>query len=99
MCSLQYFLAADEDAKNSVVVRVLQMLTVLIKYGYYDDPAHVNELLPSIHKLLNGCKDYPTRQIKQASELSFKGEIQRSKQESTIQSHVSIDVPFGGLPA
>jgi hypothetical protein len=76
---LQYFLAADEDDKNSVVVKVLEMLTVLIKYGYYDDTSHVLELLPSIHKLMNGCKDFPTKHVKQASEMSFGGEILSSE--------------------
>ena len=57
---MQYFLAADEDSGNSVVVKVLQLLTVLIKFGYYDDSTDVNPLLPSIHKLLDGSGDYPT---------------------------------------
>ena len=30
------------------------------KFGYYDDSADVNPLLPSIHKLLDGSGDYPT---------------------------------------
>ena len=64
------------------------MLTVLIKYGYYDDTAHVNELLPSIHKLLDGCKDFPTGQIKQASELSFKGEIQWRKYGNFLCNYI-----------
>ena len=64
------------------------MLTVLIKYGYYDDTADVNELLPSIHKLLDGCQDFPTRQIKQASEMSFVAGIQRSKNINQLCVHV-----------
>ncbi len=42
------------------------MLAVLIKYGYYDDTTDVNELLPSIYKIMNGTKDFPTKQIKDA---------------------------------
>ncbi len=55
-----------------MVVKVLQVLTVLVKFGYYDD---VNDLLPSIQKLLNGKDDYPTKQIKQSSEGM--GQVQR----------------------
>ena len=51
-----------------MVVKVLQVLTVLVKFGYYDDSEDVNELLPSIQKLLNGKDDYPTKQIKQSIE-------------------------------
>ena len=53
---------------------VLQVLTVLVKYGYYDDSADIDDVLPSLHKLMNGNKDYPTQQIKQimsAGLLSF----------------------------
>lgn len=34
-------------------MKVLQLLTDLVKFGYYDDPADVGVLLPAIHKLLN----------------------------------------------
>ena len=44
---------------------VLQVLTVLVKYGYYDDSADIDDVLPSLHKLMNGNKDYPTQQIKE----------------------------------
>ncbi len=61
-----------------MVVKVLQVLTVLVKFGYYDDSDDVNDLLPSIQKLLNGKDDFPTKQIKQSSELVI-GELQRGK--------------------
>ncbi len=60
-----------------MVVKVLQVLTVLVKFGYYDDSEDVNELLPSIQKLLNGKDDYPTKQIKLSIETT--GEIRRRK--------------------
>lgn len=61
---LQYSFAADEEEQNGVVVEVLQVLTSLIKYGYYDDPEDIKSLLPVIHELLDGQDDYPTRRIK-----------------------------------
>lgn len=46
------------------MVKVLQLLTSLVKFGYYDDSADIKTLLPSIHKFLNGKEDYPTRDSK-----------------------------------
>ncbi len=60
----QYMFAADEDESNEVVVKVLQLLAVLMKFGYYDDNNHVKDLLPSIFKLLNGKEDHPTKKVK-----------------------------------
>ena len=44
------------------MVKVLQLLTSLVKFGYYDDPADIKTFLPSIHKLLNGKEDFPTKE-------------------------------------
>ncbi len=60
-----------------MVVKVLQVLTVFVKFGYYDDSDDVNDLLPTIQKLLYGKDDYPTRQIKQFIEEM--GEVHRRK--------------------
>ena len=49
---------------------VLQILSVLVKFGYYDDSSDVSDLLPSIHKLLNGSKDFP-RKISMKAERSI----------------------------
>lgn len=65
---MQYFFAADEDDNNAVVVRVLQILTIFVKYGYYDDSTDISSLLPAMYKLLNGSKDFPTRSVKLAIE-------------------------------
>ncbi len=65
---MQYLHAADEDDYNEVVVKVLQLLAVLVKFGYYDDNNHVKDLLPSIFKLLNGKEDYPTKLMKEQME-------------------------------
>ncbi len=47
-----------------MVVKVLQVLTALVKYGYYDDSEDIEDLLPAIHELLDGQDDYPTRKIR-----------------------------------
>ena len=48
-----------------MVVKVLQALSVLVKFGYYDDSKDVNDLLPSLQKLLNGKDDFPSKRIKE----------------------------------
>ena len=50
-----------------MVLTVLQVLSVLVKFGYYDDPSDVSVLLPSIIKLLNGKDDMPTKRIKEVA--------------------------------
>lgn len=63
---IQYLFAADENDNNEVVVRVLQLLVVLVKFGYYDDPKDVKDLLLIIYVVLNGKKnDYPSKDVKQ----------------------------------
>ena len=53
------------------MVKVLQLLTSLIKFGYYDDTADIKALLPSIQKLLNGKEDFPTKESKASAALPF----------------------------
>ena len=45
-------------------MKVLQVLTSLVKYGYYDDPDDIKDLLHAIHELLDGQDDYPTKETK-----------------------------------
>ena len=87
-------LAADENCKNEVVVMVLKVLTVLVKYGYYDDSADIDDVLPSLHKLMNGKRDYPTEQIKQimsAGPLSFI-RAPSSRQSKSAQDYALISI-------
>ena len=49
---------ANEGDKNQVIVRILQLLAVLVEYGYYDEAKDVNKLIPLLFKLLEGEKDY-----------------------------------------
>ena len=61
-------------------MKVLQVLTVLVKFGYYNDSEDVNELLPSIQKLLNGKDDYPTKLVK--CSVHGMGEIHKRKKNT-----------------
>ena len=45
-------------------MKVLQVLTALVKYGYYDDSEDIKNLLPAIHELVDGQDDYPTKTIR-----------------------------------
>ena len=56
---------------------VLQVLSILVKYGYYDDTDDINDVLPSLHELMNGTNDYPTKLIKKALTVSSvqRGEV------------------------
>ena len=89
-------MAADEDDRNSVVVKVLQLLTVLIKFGYYDDVADVNPLLPSIHKLLDGDEDFPTRDIKQFMEIPVVQRREYSQHQTVCQIMVLCHTLYSG---
>ena len=84
-------LAADENSKNEVVVMVLQVLTVLVKYGYYDDSADIDDVLPSLHKLMNGKRDYPTEQIMSSGPLSFI-RAPSSRQSKSAQDYALISI-------
>ena len=53
------------------MVSVLQLLTVMVKFGYYDDSADIELFLPSIHKLLNAGEDVPLRKT---LDVTFKDE-------------------------
>ncbi len=72
-------------------MKALQALTVLVKFGYYDDSDDVNDLLPSIQKLLNGKDDYPTKQIKQS--IEGMGELQRreSYMQIPVMNYIMLD--------
>ena len=62
---LQYLFAADENGRNEVVVRALQLLAMLLKFGFYSRAKDIENLLPVMFRLLNGKEDYPTREVKE----------------------------------
>ena len=60
--------AADENDKNEVVVKVLQLLASLVKFGYYKDTESTKEIFQALLQLLDGRNDYPTKRIKDTLE-------------------------------
>lgn len=64
--------AADQEDRNNVVVKVLQLLATLVKFGYYDDAEDVTPLLPPIYTLLDGTKDFPNASTKLKLETTRK---------------------------
>ena len=56
---------ADEREKNEVIVRVLQLVDALVKYGYYNDEKSTNTntltLLPLILSVLKTNNDHLVR--------------------------------------
>ena len=60
--------AADENDKNEVVVKVLQLLASLVKFGYYKDVESAKEIFQALLQLLDRRNDYPTKRIKDTLE-------------------------------
>lgn len=51
---------ADDVTTNSLLVKVLEMLAILVKYGYYDCTKDVDEILERLVSILNGFTDLPS---------------------------------------
>lgn len=43
-----------------LLVKVLDMLAILVKYGYYDSKKDVNDILKRLVSILNGFTDLPS---------------------------------------
>ena len=50
---------------------MLDLLYLLVKYGYYDDIRDINELIPPLVSLLNGKNDKPHPEANSAVSESF----------------------------
>ena len=50
---------ASETHKNSLLADVIEVLKLLVKYGYYDDPEDVEAVLRPLLEVLNGFTDLP----------------------------------------
>lgn len=55
---LQHIIATETE-ENELLAKVLGVLALLVKYGYYDDEEDVDKVLRSIISLLNGFNDLP----------------------------------------
>ena len=50
---------ASEVDKNSLLADVIEVLKLLVKYGYYDDAEDVEAVLQPLLEVLNGFTDLP----------------------------------------
>ena len=50
---------ASDTEGNSLLADVIEVLNLLVKYGYYDDPEDVEAVLKPLLKVLNGFTDLP----------------------------------------
>ena len=50
---------ASHVAENVLLANVIEVLELLVKYGYYDDPSDVNAVLNPLIKVFNGFSDVP----------------------------------------
>ena len=50
---------ASDTEENSLLADVIEVLNLLVKYGYYDDPKDVEAVLKPLLKVLNGFTDLP----------------------------------------
>ena len=57
----QQQVAASEADKNSLLADVIEVLTFLVKFGYYDSLKDVNDLLRPLLDVLNGFTDLSDR--------------------------------------
>ena len=52
-------MVAKNIQENQLLARVLEVLSLLVKYGYYDDAADVDEALRPLVSVINGFSDEP----------------------------------------
>ena len=57
----QVKVAASEMEENALLADVIQVLKLLVEYGYYDDHRDADNLLRHLLKVLNGFTDIPHR--------------------------------------
>ena len=52
-------MVASEEDDNNLLAEVLRVLSLLVKYGYYDDPEDVDDVLQPLTTVLKGLDDLP----------------------------------------
>lgn len=50
-------MVARDKEDNSQLAKVLEVLSLLVKYGYYDDPEDVEQVLKPLVGVMNGFTD------------------------------------------
>ena len=59
-------------ASMSLLLKVLDLLYLLVKYGYYADLGDINVLMPPLISLLNGMNDKPFPNASDELSVSFR---------------------------
>ena len=50
-------MVAKDKGDNHQLAKVLEVLALLVKYGYYDDPEDVDDVLKPLVDVMNGLTD------------------------------------------
>jgi inositol 1,4,5-triphosphate receptor type 1 len=50
---------ASNMEENELLADIIEVLELLVKYGYYDDPGDVEDVLRPLLEVLNGFTDVP----------------------------------------
>ena len=50
-------MVAKDKGNNYQLAKVLEVLALLVKYGYYDDPKDVDDVLKPLVDVMNGFND------------------------------------------
>ncbi len=48
-----------------MVVVVLQLVAMLLKFGYYFKTDDIDDILPVLFTLMDGKEDYPSKEVKE----------------------------------
>ena len=79
---------ASETEKNALLADVIEVLNLLVKYGYYDDPEDVEAVLRPLLDVLNGFTDTPFSLSKSAE----------SKWSDFVEAVAQVEMPCCACP-
>ncbi len=51
-----------------MVVVVLQLVAMLLKFGYYFKTDDIDDILPVLFTLMDGKEDYPSKEVKDVTD-------------------------------
>ena len=54
---------ASKMSENMLLADIIEVLSLLVKYGYYDDTEDVEDVLRPLLKVLNGFTDIPFHRV------------------------------------
>lgn len=60
---VQNKVVTSKTQENVLLADVIQVLNLLVKYGYYDDPDDVEAVLTPLLDVLNGFTDLPFAEV------------------------------------